>query len=158
LNHAWSEAAHDILYHKPDGAAGFGTKQYDRIHKRMSGIMEKYLVPAGHEFEKVHHDFQRLMAGKAVFDQGIVKVIQSASDNNERYELIERIRKDVLPQCDDVNAIANDLRNALIEVIERARQTETKPIDVGPGFGSFPGKSEADVAEAALSIITDIRY
>ncbi|MGJ4925983.1 hypothetical protein ACQR1I_11740 [Bradyrhizobium sp. HKCCYLS2038] len=158
LNHAWSETAHDILYHRPDGAAGFGTRQYNRIHKRMAEIMQKHLVPAGHEFEKVHHDFQRLMSGKSLFDRGVVQVIQGAADNIERCEVIESIRKDVLPQCDDVISIASDLRNALLEVVELSRTTETKPIEYGSGFGYFPGKSAEDVVESALKIITDLRF
>ena len=157
LNHAWSETAHDILYHRPDVATGFGTKQFERISTRMASIMEKHLKPAGHEFEKVHHDFQRLTAGKALFDQGIVETLSRASDNNERHELLTKIKKDVLPLYDDVTTVATELRDALVELIQQARKTETKKIEY-QGFGSFPGKSEADVVEATLEILDYIRY
>ena len=32
----------------------------------MARIMDEYLLPAGYEFQKVQHDFQRLMQGKAL--------------------------------------------------------------------------------------------
>lgn len=158
LNHAWSETAHDILYHRPGIATGFGTKQYERIHKRMAAIIQKHLVPAGHEFSKVHDDFQRLMTGKELFDRGIIKALQEVNDNNERCQLIDRIRVEVLPLYDDVSTIAKDLRDALVDAMHRARTTPTMPIEVGPGFGSFPGQSEADVAQSALKTINYLRY
>jgi hypothetical protein len=37
------------------------------IEARLNKIMDEYLLPAGHEFQKVQHDFQRLMQGKELY-------------------------------------------------------------------------------------------
>lgn len=59
LNHAWSETGHDVVY-KPPKLEGFGSQLYEKITARMAAIMMRHLIPAGHEFQKVLHDFNRL--------------------------------------------------------------------------------------------------
>lgn len=63
LSHAWAETAHDILY-KPPAIAGFGSQAMEAIDKRLTRIMDEYLVPAGYEFQKVQHDFERLLTSR----------------------------------------------------------------------------------------------
>jgi ppGpp synthetase/RelA/SpoT-type nucleotidyltranferase len=155
LNHAWAETAHDITYHRQE-TAGFGTKQLEQIQKRTTAIMEKYLLPAGYEFQKVQHDYKRLMEGKALFDRDTVAALDSCDNNNDRHELLKKISEDVIPQYDDINAVAQDLRNAAVRAIGAARQTATKAIETT--FGAYKGHSERDVAEAALDIIRYLRY
>ncbi len=155
LNHAWAETAHDITYHRQE-TAGFGTKQLEQIQKRITAIMEKYLLSAGYEFQKVQHDYRRWMEGKALFDRDTVAALDACDNNNDRYELLQKISRDVLPQYDDVNAVAQELRQAALRAINAARRTETKAIETT--FGAYKGHSEKDVAEAALEIITHLRY
>jgi ppGpp synthetase/RelA/SpoT-type nucleotidyltranferase len=85
LNHAWAETSHDVVYH-PAPMQGFGTKQFADIKKRTANIMNKYLLPAGYEFQKVQHDYERLLAGKELFDRRTLETLDTAKDNNERYE------------------------------------------------------------------------
>ncbi|CAN7222480.1 RelA/SpoT domain-containing protein [Bradyrhizobium sp. LjRoot220] len=155
LNHAWAETAHDITYHRQE-TAGFGTKQLEQIQKQTTAIMEKYLLPAGYEFQKVQHDYRRLMEGKALFDRDTVAALDSCDNNNDRYDLLKKISEDVIPQYDDINAVAQDLRNAAVRALSAARQTETREIETT--FGAYEGHSEKDVAEAAIDIIRHLRY
>lgn len=155
LHHAWSETAHDILYHSPD-KTGFGSRQFEQIKIRMARIMERYLLPAADEFAKVQHDFRRWQQGKALIDQDILAKLGDADNNNDRYELLTRIKEDLMPQYDDLTVVAGQLRQAAIDAIEAGRKSETKPVETT--FGSFEGKSEQDVTEAALSILRPIRY
>jgi ppGpp synthetase/RelA/SpoT-type nucleotidyltranferase len=52
LHHAWAETSHDIVYH-PAVMQGFGSRQFVDIKKRLEKIMNRYLLPAGYEFQKV---------------------------------------------------------------------------------------------------------
>jgi ppGpp synthetase/RelA/SpoT-type nucleotidyltranferase len=108
LNHAWSETSHDIAYkHKP--REGFGTKAMESIKNRLDRIMDKYLLPAGYEFQRVQNDYERLQQGKELFDQNVLGALETAEDNNERYELLTSLKDQVLPNYDDVPAIYADL-------------------------------------------------
>ena len=42
----------------------FGTKQYAAIKQRLTQIMNKHLIPAGYEFQRVQYDFDRLRQRK----------------------------------------------------------------------------------------------
>lgn len=156
LNHAWSETSHDVIYKPPPSFEGFGTKQHEEIKSRMGKIMQKYLLPAGYEFQKVLHDFKRLSDGKALFDRDVLQAIETASDNNERFEIIERFREHVLPNYDDIAGVSNDILQIALSAIDLARKTELKPISTA--FGDIPGKSFEDVTEVALEVIEFIRY
>lgn len=57
LNHAWAELAHDTIYKAPDLPGGFGGALMRSIEDRMRSIMRKFILPAGHDFEKVLSDF-----------------------------------------------------------------------------------------------------
>jgi ppGpp synthetase/RelA/SpoT-type nucleotidyltranferase len=85
LDHAWAETTHDIVYHKQP-IEGFGTKQFEEIKARTAKIMNKYLLPAGYEFQKVQHDYERLMQGKELFDCGTLEALDAADNNNDRYD------------------------------------------------------------------------
>lgn len=52
LNHAWSETAHDTIYKSPK-LNGVGAAQLRKIKERMKDIQQKYLLPAGYEFQQV---------------------------------------------------------------------------------------------------------
>jgi ppGpp synthetase/RelA/SpoT-type nucleotidyltranferase len=87
LNQAWSETSHDIAY-KNKPTEGFGNKAMEEINNRFNRIMDKYLLPAGYEFQRVQHDYERLRQGKELFDQDILGALDKAADNNKRFELI----------------------------------------------------------------------
>ncbi|MBH5385050.1 RelA/SpoT domain-containing protein [Bradyrhizobium diversitatis] len=96
LNHAWSEMAHDIIYKKP-ALAGFGAKLFGAIDQRLQKIMKTHLLPAGYEFQMVLDDYDLLRNGKELLDRGALKALPECSDNNARYDLLERFRDYVLP-------------------------------------------------------------
>ncbi|MGY8682908.1 RelA/SpoT domain-containing protein [Bradyrhizobium sp. UFLA05-153] len=155
LNHAWAETSHDIIYH-PAPMRGFGTEHFADIKKRLERIMNQYLLPAGYEFQKVQHDYERLLAGKALIDRGTFEVLENAKDNNERYEQLSRIRKDLLPLYDDVPAITPELIRLAAVAIKAARDTPT--IKIETEFGSFDGRTAEQVANEALQLIDNVRY
>lgn len=155
LNHAWSETGHDVIY-KPLNVEGFGTKQHDEIKARMGKIMQQHLLPAGYEFQKVLHDFKRLSEGKELFDRNVLQAIESAADNNERFEILERFLDRVLPNYDDLKGVFRDVLQIASSSIELARKTESKTISTP--FGEYPGKPFEDVTKVALEIIEVVRY
>ena len=155
LNHAWSETAHDIVY-KNSLPAGFGAGELEAIKRRMAGIMTKYLVPAGYEFQKVQHDAERLQQGKTIFERGPIEQLEKVPDNNERCDILERLSQQVLPLYDDVPAIHGELLRVIPDVILAARATPTKSIEAG--FASLPGRDSKDVAEAGIRILTTYHY
>jgi ppGpp synthetase/RelA/SpoT-type nucleotidyltranferase len=155
LNHAWSETGHDVIY-KPPKLVGFGTKQHAEIKDRMTRIMKQYLLPAGYEFQKVLYDFKRLSQGQELFDRDVLHAIETATDNNERFEILERFRDHVIPNYDDISGVFQEILQITSRAIELARTTETKPISTP--FGNFPGKKSEDITDVALKIIEFIRY
>jgi ppGpp synthetase/RelA/SpoT-type nucleotidyltranferase len=156
LNHAWSETSHDVIYKPMQNIQGFGTKQHAEIKARMGKIMMQYLLPAGYEFQKVLHDFKRLSDGKALFDRDVLQAIETATDNNERFEIIVRFREHVLPNYDDIAGVFQDALQIASCTIDQARKTGLKPISTE--FGDISGKSYEAVVEKALEVIEYIRY
>ena len=155
LNHAWSETGHDVIYKTPK-LIDFGTKQHDEIKERMAKIMKQHLLPAGYEFQKVLHDFERLTKGQDLFDRNVLESIENAVDNNERFETLERFREHVLPNYDDLSAVCQEILQIVSRAIELSKKTEQKPI-ITPS-GDFDGKHHDDISEVALEIIEYIRY
>jgi ppGpp synthetase/RelA/SpoT-type nucleotidyltranferase len=155
LNHAWAETTHDILYHRPD-IEGFGTKQYGSIKERLRKIMNKYLIPAGYEFQTVQHDFERLRQGKELFDRNTVEALRTADNNNDRYEHLLRVKNDLLPYYDDVPAVAPEIIRNTVEAIKKARTAAPKEIETP--LGNMPGHTAEQVVNAGLAIIETLRY
>jgi ppGpp synthetase/RelA/SpoT-type nucleotidyltranferase len=155
LNHAWSETSHDIAYkHKP--REGFGTKAMEEINNRLNRIMDKYLLPAGYEFQRVQHDYERLQQGKEVFDGDILKSLESAADNNERFDLITSLKEHVIPNYDDVPAIFGDLIEPLLSAVIKAKDRPVTPRKTP--FGELEGKTAADVARLVVDLLEMLRY
>ena len=155
LNHAWSETSHDIAY-KNKPRAEFGNKAMASITNRLNRIMDKYLLPAGYEFQRVQHDYERLQQGKELFDQDILGALGAAKNNNERHELLTSLKEHVLPNYDDVPAIYGDLIESLISAVRGARETPAKPINTP--FGDLEGKTAVDVARLVVEIFEMLRY
>src|SRR5260221_8909296 len=155
LNHAWSETQHDMVYHAK-GNPGFGGRAIQALGKRLKKIMDDYLRPAGYEFQKVQHDYERLMQGKALFDQGALETLESCDNNNERHEILSTLAEHVIPNYDDIVAVYPEIRRALETAVQAAKNTETKPIE--SPFGNLPGKTPQDVTLAAVGILDTLRY
>jgi len=155
LNHAWSETSHDIIY-KDKSPKGFGTEAMEAIEKRFNQIMDKYLLPAGHEIQKVQYDFKRLQQGKELFDRDAIQSIKAAKNNNERYELLSSLKKYALPYYDDIPAIFNDLGDPLMSVVKAARTSD--PETIKTPFGDIEGKSASEVTTLVLDIFNEYRY
>ncbi len=154
LNHAWAETYH-VIY-KAGDAQGFGAGAMQALDKRLKKIMDDYLLPAGYEFQKVQHDYEHLMLGKALFDRGAFETLESCDNNNERHEILSRIADYVIPNYDDIRDVYPEIRRALKTAMQAARNTETTPIETP--FGNFPGKTSQDVTLVAVGILDTLRY
>jgi len=155
LIHAWAETSHDITYKCFEGK-GFGQRAMASIEARLNKIMDEYLLPAGYEFQKVQHDFQRLTQGKELFDRGTIEALDACANNNERHEILTSLREYVLPNYHDVAEISPELRGALLRAVDNATVTETQAIETP--FGNLDGHPTADVIRLVVGIISDLRY
>jgi len=155
LNHAWSETGHDILYKRP-AAPGFGAKQLEAIDRRFAKIMKDYLLPAGYEFQKIKHDYERLMEGKALFDRGVIEELEDAADNNQRWDLLKKIREHMVPHYDGIAGVYPELLHALTKAITDGRATPVKAVETD--FGNFRGHTADEVTDAALDILDFLRF
>ncbi|WP_162916955.1 GTP pyrophosphokinase [Cohaesibacter haloalkalitolerans] len=155
LIHAWAETSHDIVY-KSDAREGFGNEALEQIRKRFNRIMDKYLVPAGYEFQRVQQDYERLAAGKQLFDQNVLEALKKAEDNNQRHELIRSLADDLLPLYDEVPSILPEVLETIVEASEIARVTATKPID--GTFGSLAGYGAEQIIDAVIDVIAAHKY
>lgn len=155
LHHAWSETEHDVIY-KDNFPNGYGSRAMDVIKRRFERIMDDYLLPAGYEIQKAQRDYELLARGREVFDRNIADLLANAGNNNERYEILTRIKDDVLPYVDDAAATYDGLRTALLEVAKAARRTD--PVGIDTTFGEMAGYTAQQVTEQAIEIIEWGRY
>ena len=155
LNHAWAEMAHDTIYKAPT-LGDFGGRAFDGIKSRLQKVARKYLVPAGYEFQKIAHDFQRLIDGKALFDGDALEAIVEAVDNNVRAEAIETFAENVLPLYDDPQAIYPEVVARLVAAADLARTTPLTVIETP--YGALPAKTYADIGKAIANILSRYRY
>jgi len=156
LNHAWAETAHNIIY-KPE-ASGFGSHILKSIDMRLQKIMKDHLIPVGYEFQKVQHDYKRLLEGKELLGRDVKEEILASVSNNKRHEILQRFRESTLPLYD-----SDYLKDEIATIIDIAKSAalsaqDIKPIDIETPFGSIPGKSFEDILEVSLSILNYIQY
>ncbi|WOR14356.1 RelA/SpoT domain-containing protein [Hyphomonas sp. FCG-A18] len=155
LTHAWAEMAHDTVYKRPFGK-GFGTREMGAIERRLQEAMRDYLVPAGHIFQKIRTDMDRLLEGKALFDNGAVQAAADANDNNDRYDALKRLKDDVLPYFDNIETEFSTLLDDLRDVWLKADATATKPHVTT--YGDYPGHDSHDVTGLICGIFRRYRY
>ncbi len=155
LHHAWAEMAHDTIYKAPE-LASFGGKAFEDIKARMKKVAQKYLVPAGYEFQKIATDFQRLLDGKTLFDGDALEAIVEATDNNARCEAIEKFAENVLPFYDDLPTTYPEVVERLLVAADRARTTTPVPIETP--YGTLPAKTASDVITVIVEILNGYRY
>ncbi len=154
LHHAWAETSHDIIY-KDETREGFGKDARDAIDRRFTRIMTDYLLPAGYEFQRIQHDYERLRRGQELFDRNLLVRLADAADNNERYDIIKSLHEDVLPNYDDINAVYGDVLAALVDAGKKARGVLPK-VRATP-FGDLKGQTDEDVILAIVGIIDAFR-
>lgn len=156
LNHAWSEMAHDTIYKRPELPTGFGSALMQSIDDRMKAIQKDYLLPAGHEFQKVQADFERLSSGKKLFDTGALDTIAACEDNNDRYDLLEAFQRYVLPHHDDPISAYPDIRKSLVAAVEKARTCPENPVVTL--FGNYPGRNAEAISAKVADILDELKY
>lgn len=157
LNHAWAETEHDIIY-KKISIPGFGTTLQKSIDDRLQKVMKDHIVPAGYEFEKVKFDHQRLVEGRELVGKDIEKAIISSSDNNERFEILQRFVETTL-NLYDRDYIENNI-GTFINIAKRgvysSKSIKVKKIDTP--YGSLEGKNSHDILDECLNILKYIRF
>jgi len=155
LNHAWSETSHDILYKDAFGV-GYGEKAMGGIRQRFEQIMDKYLIPAGFEIQKAQQEYERLLQGKELYDKNIVRLLDNAQNNNERYEILTGLRDYAIPNYDDIQSAYRALRSPLFNAVTAARQAE--PISIKTAFGDMEGYKADTITGIVVEIAERLRY
>ena len=151
LNHAWAETAHNILYKKPELSA-FGTAAMEDIERRLNKIADKYLRPAGHEFQKVRADFEQLLAGKQLVDRNILCALTESDDNAERFELLGQFADKVLPNYDDILNVHDEIREAVKHTVRGAWEARPSESEAS----RWPGADH--IIDRAATILERLRY
>ena len=166
LNHVWAEMAHDTIYKHPE-LGEFGKQELEEIKQRLYDVMRKHIIPAGYIFQKVINDFDRLIAGKALFDEGAIDAVVNAADNNQRYDAVKRLKDKVLPYFDDVPTEYPGIREKLKEAWLRAEDTPVKARQISDapeevyfkiGFGDSPDETPDSVTGVIMEIFLEYRY
>ena len=152
LNHVWAEMAHDTIY-KHVELGGFGKQEMQEIEQRLSDVMRKHLIPAGYIFQKIVNDFDRLIGGKALFDEGAIDAVVNATDNNERQAAVDRLKDDVLPFFDDMATEYPIVREKLKEAWLRAEATPVTPRQT-----HYRGETSDRVTGVIMEIFQHYRY
>lgn len=155
LDHAFAETYHDMVY-KAQESEGFGKAERERLDQDMRRIQETHLKPAGYELDKVRRAHRRLMQGKALFDGDILKALDSAPDNNVRRELLDSLTNHVVPLYDDIGAVYDDIRRSAVGAVKAARSTPA--VGRNTAWGDTEGETAASVAQAALTLLDELRY
>ncbi|WP_131795048.1 RelA/SpoT domain-containing protein [Fluoribacter gormanii] len=157
LNHALAQTTHDITYKKPESSS-FGKNILEAIDRRLLNVWEKYLKPAGHEFQKIQHDYQRYIAGKKAFNRNIEEDLLNAEDNNRRYDVLQEFREYVLPSLDSnhVHGEIPTLLDVIKNTISIAKNTHT--VAIKTPYGEMPGKDFLDILRVSLEILNFIVY
>jgi ppGpp synthetase/RelA/SpoT-type nucleotidyltranferase len=154
LNHAWAEMGHDTIYKEPK-FKHVGEQRRTAIKERMDRVMRDYLIPAGHDFDKIARDFHQLLAA----EQGVEPAMQSlatSADNEVLGEAIGRLDDLILPHFDEPGAKFLKLLPVLLDVVERTRGSAAAAIETI--YGNYPGKSGEDIALKVSRLVHDYRY
>lgn len=155
LNHAWAETSHDILY-KTKLGEGYGGRAMKGITRRFERIMDDYLIPAGYEIQKAQQEYERLVQGKELFDKDVASALDAAQNNNERYEILSKLKDYAIPNYDDIPATYDGLKGPLLRAVKAAR--EVGPVSIDTAFGSMPGFKADLVTKLVVEIVVYLRY
>jgi ppGpp synthetase/RelA/SpoT-type nucleotidyltranferase len=155
LNHAWSETNHNIGYKEPD-LQGFGRRVLDKIKEKLGQVADQHIIKAGHEFQKIKYDYDRLVAGKEVIDRNVIHIISSEVDNNERYDILTRYQDYVLPNIDDLKEFFDEI----VEVSKLGIQVSKKRKDglIKTSSGDYPGRTKNDIFNVCISMLEKVSW
>jgi len=155
LNHAWSETSHDILYKNKLGD-GYGRRAMEGIERRFRRIMDEYLLPAGFDIQKAQDDYEQILQGKEFFDKDIANLLDNAQNNNERRDILLKLKDYTIPNYDDLPAVYKELNGPLLKTVKAARATKPAPIETT--FGNIDGFKADAVTRLVLEIVESLRY
>lgn len=155
LNHAWSETSHDIVYKKNLGD-GYGSRAMKGIKRRFDRIMDEFLIPAGYEIQKAQQEYERLLQGKEIFDQGMAVVLDNAQNNNERYEILSKLKDYAIPYADDLPSVFDHLKAPLLRAAKATR--DTAPVHIETTFGKMSGFKSEPVLKLVVEIAKSFGY
>ncbi len=154
LNHAWAEMDHDAFYKQPD-IGRIGTKRLEVIKRRMNEVMDKYLVPAGHDFDQIAGDMQRLIEADGSYDATFT-TLAGSNDNRELSDALGMFDDLILSQVDEPHPLFLKHLPDLIGAVERVRGSAAGKVETP--YGSYPGPSGEEVARRAGQLIARARY
>lgn len=154
LNHAWAEMGHDTIYKQPN-LQHVGQKRLDAIKARMDKVMRDYLLPAGHDFDKIARDFSQLVQADESVEE-TVELLAGSTDNNALDDAIGKIDDLILPHFDDRAAQFVKLVPMLINAVERTRGSDAALVETV--FGNYPGKGGDDIARKVAQLFGDHLY
>ena len=154
LNHAWAEMGHDTIYKQPN-LQHVGQKRLEAIKERMDKVMRDYLLPAGHDFDKIARDFDQLIRADESVDETI-EILATSTDNNDLSEAIGKLDDLILPHFDNRAAQFVKLVPLLADAVARTRGSDSAPVETV--FGNYPGKGGDDIARKVSQLINDHLY
>lgn len=155
LNHVWAEMAHDTIYKRPE-LDGFGNAALETVTSRMRTIMRDHLMPAGFMFQEVATKIDRLLSGKALFDEGAIDAVVDAEDNNDRHSAAQRLKDDVLPFYDGLQEEYSNILSKLARAWQNADQTEQRPRQ--PPYERLRPAKSHEVTDVIAEIVVQYRY
>jgi hypothetical protein len=135
---------------------GYGGKAMKSIARRFERIMDKYLIPAGFEFQKAQQEYERVLQGKELFDKDIATLLDNAQSNNDRCEILLRLRNYAIPNYDDLPTAYERLKDPLLRAVKAARATEPVPIETT--YGNLEGFKPDAITKLVVEIIESLRY
>jgi ppGpp synthetase/RelA/SpoT-type nucleotidyltranferase len=154
LNHAWAEMGHDTIYKRPD-LRHVDKELLDGIEQRLNAVMRDHLLPAGHDFDKIARDFERLMTADRGAEEAI-GVIGSSDSSDDLLGAIETVDSMVLPVASERRATVVKLIPNLVAAVERVRGKAAG--DVSSEFGSFFGKTGEAVARRVAKLLEHNKF
>lgn len=154
LNHAWAEMGHDTIYKQPN-LQHVGQTRLEAIKARMDKVMRDYLLPAGHDFDKIARDFSQLVQADESVEE-TVAIVTASTDNNELADAIGKLDDLILPHFDDRASQFVKLVPMLIDAVERTRGSDAALVETV--FGNYPGKGGDDIARKAADLLGDHLY
>lgn len=154
LNHAWAEMGHDTIYKEP-AFRHIDPAHLKMIERRMNTVMREHLLPAGHDFDKIARDFDRIVRADKGFDDAVA-TINGSANNDELVAAMETLDTLVLPLLADRGDTFVKLTPALIAAVERARGSAAAEVETI--VGSFPGRNGQVVARSFAKLLEHHRF
>jgi hypothetical protein len=96
------------------------------------------------------------MSGKALFDADIMRQLDSAQNNNERFDLLTRLQTDTIPNFDDISTAFGKLREPLVRAARIAWDTPQVPVSTP--YGEIDGHDAKSIAKLVVDILNQLRY